>query len=274
MKPTPKPRSITATRPTKQGPFALPDFLIIGAAKAGTTSLWHLLRQHPKVIPASRKEVHFFDGGGGEVDAYTRGPQWYASHFPAIDAIPQGGRLFEASPRYIFDPRVPKRLRAVIPDVKLVIMLRDPVERAISHYFHSIRMGVEHLGIRDAMRLERDRLKESIGACRYKSHSFIHHSYQLRGHYLDQITRFTNLFPPDQLLMIQSESLFADCAPVLRSVFEFVGVDPGFLPPNTSPKNIGYNRNQIPEDLYDDLRLYFQPLNHELYRFLDRDFGW
>ena len=108
---------------------ALPDFVIIGAQKAGTTSLWRYLVEHPQIVGPTEKEIHFFDA------RFDRGARWYRARFPLRASLRRGARLtFEASPYYLAHPFVPARVRAMLPDAKLVVLLRDPVERAWSHY--------------------------------------------------------------------------------------------------------------------------------------------
>lgn len=126
-----------------------PDFLIIGAQKGGTTSLYTYLCQHPRVVGASRIEVHFFDL------AYDKGWWWYRSHFP-VHVFRRGERIVtgEASPYYIFHPLVPERVRKDLPNVKLVAILRNPVDRAYSHYQHVRRNGREPLSFEEAIERE------------------------------------------------------------------------------------------------------------------------
>src|SRR5690606_33886153 len=115
---------------------ALPDFIIVGAQKAGTTSLFHYLSEHPQIISPYKKEVHYFDGGlNPEIDTFKKGEKWYRSNFPRKPKS-KSIKTFEASPLYLFNPLAPQRIKDLLPNVKLIILLRDPVERAISQYHH------------------------------------------------------------------------------------------------------------------------------------------
>ena len=116
---------------------SFPDFIIIGAQKSGTTSMYAYLEQHPDIIGSLNKEIHFFDGGTNpKVDNFKKGINWYKAHFPLCENV-ENKKIFEASPLYIFSPLVPKRIANYIPKVKVIALLRNPSDRAISHYFHN-----------------------------------------------------------------------------------------------------------------------------------------
>ena len=159
-----------------QGPLrALPDFVIIGAQKSGTSSLYRYLAQHPQVRECVLKEVHYFDGGLEDgIDTYALGPSWYRSHFPLKREMTPGLQTFEASPLYLLHPLVAERIAGLMPQAKLVAMLRDPTERALSHYFHNVRDNdrrrfKEDLGVQAAMDAEAGRLAPVLAAGDYKS---------------------------------------------------------------------------------------------------------
>ena len=124
----------------------LPDFLIIGTQRGGTTSLYHYLQAHPCIRPASTKEVHFFD------TKFHKGLAWYRGHFPTRIEQSSVNRLHghslmtgEATALYLFHPHAPKRVAKALPFVKLIVLLRNPVDRALSHYYHAIKHGYETL---------------------------------------------------------------------------------------------------------------------------------
>ncbi|MGZ9225178.1 MAG: sulfotransferase family protein [Anaerolineales bacterium] len=165
----------------------LPDFIIIGAQKAGTTSLHAYLSQHPQFLKPYEKEVHFFDGGlDPDLDNYKKGQAWYRAHFP-FRRNGSASRVFEASPLYIFNPLVPDRMFDLLPEVKIVAILRHPTERAISHYFHEKQRGYESLPIMEALLEEERRMEAALQSKDYKNYSFIHHSYTSRGHYKEKL---------------------------------------------------------------------------------------
>lgn len=164
-----------------------PNFLIIGVQKGGTTSLYSYLAAHPRVSPALGKEVHYFDFH------YGCGERWYRAHFvPQAWSDVRGLQTGEASPEYLFCPAAPQRVAAFDPGMKLIVMLRNPVERAYSQYQMSRRRGSETLSFAEALALEPERLeaeRRRLGAvaahARGKSHR--HHSYQSRGYYAEQL---------------------------------------------------------------------------------------
>ncbi len=128
---------------------SLPNFIVIGANKSGTTSLYFYLSQHPQLLPSSTKEVHFFDGGGtkSNINTFPKGPSWYRSHFPLKKDMLPHQKTFEASPSYICHPLVPRRIFELLPDVKIIALLRNPTERAIAHFFWKKkvrRVGIAH----------------------------------------------------------------------------------------------------------------------------------
>lgn len=250
----------------------LPGAVVIGAQKAGTTSLYACLKQHPQLLASYTKEVHFFDGGlDRDVDNHALGPAWYRAHFPLAH---DGQVAFEASPLYIFNPLVPRRMAGLIPEARLILMLRNPTERAISHYFHARRIGREPLGIMDALLNEEERLAPVLTNRDYKSDVFIHNSYQSRGRYRQQIERFLGHFPREQLLVLGSEEFFRDPERTLEQVFSFMGVAPECRIADLKPHNTARNRDRVEPEVYRHLDDHFQPHNQALYELLGRDFGW
>jgi len=253
----------------------LPDFIIIGAQKSGTSSLYYYLSQHPYLIPPSQKEVHFFDGGlNPNVDNFNKGQAWYQSHFPLKRHNRNNQKAFEASPLYIFNPLAPQRISELIPEVKLVAILRNPMERAISHYFHEKRRGLESLSIMEALLAEEERLKPVNDKQDYKSDIFIHHTYKSRGLYHEQMKRYLEYFPMSNILVINSETFFTQPDDTLRRVFQFVGVDTEFAVHDLKPRNVGSNRTDIDPSVFEYLENYFQFHNQELYELIGENYGW
>jgi hypothetical protein len=253
----------------------LPDFIIIGAQKAGTTSLFQYLSEHPQLFESFKKEVHFFDGGSNpRFDAYDRGPLWYQAHFPLRRRMASNYKTFEASPLYLFHPLVAERLHRLLPRVKLIALLRHPTERAISHYFHEQRKGREKLPILQAMQAEQERLSKALGQQDFRDPAFRHFSYKQRGLYEQQLRRYLQYFSPEQLLVLGSEKFFADPHTAMRQVLEFVGVDAGFEAKQLKPRNVSKNRQQVDAEVYDYLDAYFAPHYRSLYDLVGQDFGW
>lgn len=247
----------------------LPSFMIIGAQKSGTSSLFDYLSEHPQLYPSSPKEVHFFDGGlDPDSNDFERGLTWYRAHFPMW----KGPGAFEASPLYLFDPRCPKRISDLLPEVKLIVVLRNPTERAISHYFHSMRSGRESLPIMEALLEEESRLKSLVDEKRVES--LIHHSYKSRGRYTEQLKRFFEYFPKRQVLILKGEDLFQRPEEVLSQVFKFVNASEEFSVKELKPRNVSENRTQVDSGVYSYLDEYFSVEKQALYELIGVDYGW
>lgn len=254
---------------------ALPDFIIIGAQKAGTSSLYAYLSQHPQIVPSLVKEVYFFDGGlNPNVDNFKLGQAWYRIHFPLQRRLGKKKKTFEASPLYLFNPLAPQRIAGLIPQVKLIALLRNPTERAISHYFHAQRAGLEPLPIMEALQAEEERLRPLIAREDYKNDTYIRHSYKSRGLYYDQISNYLRYFPGENILILNSEKLFTEPEHTLRRVYEFVGVDPNFLVKDLSPRNIASNRTEVAPECYAYLNEFFRKPNQTLRELIEEDYGW
>lgn len=249
---------------------ALPDFIIIGAMKSGTTSLFNYLGQHPQLYSSSVKEVKYFDNS----DNFAKGQQWYRAHFPLRKKMNIGSKTYEASPSYIFDPRVPKRIFDLIPKVKIIAVLRNPTERAISHYLHEKRNNREPLSILKAFKEEEKRLEPAIRTINYNNEAFVHFSYKERGLYDAQLERYLKYFPMQQILVLSSEELFCETDNCLRQIFNFIGVDAEFKVTDLRPCNVANNGREIDADVYEYLQNYFMPHNQKLYELLGKNYAW
>lgn len=242
----------------------LPDFLIIGAQKCGTTSLYERLVEHPGVVAASRKEVHFFDL------EHHRGAAWYARHFDAN----RGRRITgEATPYYLFHPRAAARAAALLPECRLIVLLRDPAARALSHYHQEVRHGVEPLPLSEALAAEEARLSGEHERLRsdpnHRSPAHQHYSYKARGRYAEQLDVWLARYPRDQLLVVDADQLARDPAPTLARVFAFLGLPPdGGARPLRRLNAGGYP--PPPREVRESLARYFEP--HD--RRLERLIGW
>jgi len=253
----------------------LPNFIIVGAMKAGTTSLSSYLSKHPQVIPSITKEIHFFDGGKNpQVDIFAKGEKWYRAHFPKKNEIKFNTKVFEATPAYLFNPDSPKRILKTIPNVKIIILLRNPTERAISHYLHGARRNWDPLPCYKALQAEEERLKPIIAAQDYKSRAFIEYSYKSRGLYLEQIKRYLEYFPREQMLILNSNDLFTQTENALKRVFDFVEIDSTFKVEDLTIPNSAPNKKKFEPAVYDYLNDYFKPHNEALFEFMGEDYGW
>jgi hypothetical protein len=182
----------------------LPKFICIGVQKGGTTTLHNLLRHHPEISMSSRKELQYFTFN------YHLGTDWYLSQWPNDNTVKLRG---ETTPYYIFHPYAAQRMKELIPEIKILILLRDPVERTISHYHHAVRLGFETLSFYDALEIEAQRLagaEETLldPSSQHKCHQ--ENSYLSRSRYERQIPAWLNLFPSNQVLILRSEELFSN----------------------------------------------------------------
>jgi hypothetical protein len=248
-------------------PRALPDVVILGAMKSGTSSLHHYLVQQPGVIEPLRKEVHYFDLN------FERGEAWYRAHFGREG---EPGLNLDSSPYYLFHPAVPQRLHVVLPDAKLVVLLRDPVRRAYSHYWHERDKGRERLSFEDAIAAEAERLGNSDERLAHgtleRSGEHQHFSYLARGRYAEQLDRWLAVFPRGQLLVLRFEDLAREPLATLNATLDFLG-----LPRAPSVSLEARNARKYPpmdEASAVRLREYFAPHNARLEVLLGRQMGW
>ncbi len=206
----------------------LPDYVIVGAQRAGTTSLYKYLTEHPDVGRVRfGKGVHYFDTNA------DRSMMWYRSHFPFDPSkIPfrrRPNRVGEGAPYYMFHPECPRRIEAALPGVKVIAILRDPIERAHSHWAHETARGFETMSFADALLAEDERLADQeglLGPPSGRSFAHQHHSYVRRGQYDQQIERLWNVFGEDRVLVLSSKQLFAEPAVAYAKSLSFLGLTP------------------------------------------------
>ena len=253
---------------------SLPDFLIIGTQKGGTTLLYYLLCQHPRIEPAAEKEVHYFD-----TPKFQKGEDWYRSNFPPPSSE-SGQKVItgEASPYYLFHPLTPKRAAHLLPNARLIALLRNPVDRAYSDYQNRLREGIEFLSFEEAIEAEEERIKgekeQILSEEGYFSPNHRRYSYLTRGIYVDQLEDWHEHFQKDQLLVIKTEDFFSHPESSYNDVLKFLGI-PEWKPEIISPslRNEGKYAPMNPETR-SKLEKYFEPHNQRLYEYLGSDFGW
>lgn len=254
-----------------------PDFIIIGGQRCGSTSLYRNLTLHPCVVPVPKKEVHYFD------IKYTRSINWYRSYFPAKSYMAykrwlrkQNCITGEASPYYIFHPAVPKRIVETTPDVKLIAILRNPVDRAYSHYHHEVRRGRETLSFEEAIEREAERLEgeedKLLNDLHYYSFNHHHYSYLSRGIYVEQLKRWMQFFPSQQMMIIKSEDFFHNPPKILKQIFHFLEL-PDWIPEEQEKYNVATYPEMDPSTRKHLLK-YFEPHNKSLYELLGVTFDW
>ena len=218
--------------------------------KSGTLALFYYLSQHPEILPSVIKEVHFFD------NHFDRGERWYRAHFPLKKKVRKDCITGEASPLYIFNPLAAERINKLVPGAKLIAILRNPTERAISHYFMECNEQREHLPPMEALQQEKDRLNK-VPPNDFGNSIYIHCSYKTRGIYIDQLERYWRHFSSEQLLVLNSEALFTERVDTIRKVFRFLDVDADFQPNDSGLRNVGRKDVKVESEVYEYLNDYF-----------------
>lgn len=245
----------------------LPDFLIVGAQKAGTTALYAYLRWHPDITGPSFKEVSFFDRH------HVRGETWYRAHLPARP----GSRVVgEASPSYLFHPDAPKRVARLMPNAKLIAVLRNPIDRAFSHYQHEVALGREALSFEEALDAEDERMRGELDRMArdpaYFSHAWWNYTYVTRGEYAEQLERWFRVFPREQILVLISEELLDNPAETYAHTLEFLGVAPHEL--TSFPRIFARDYSAMTPTTRERLKQVFAEPNRKLAELLGRDLPW
>jgi hypothetical protein len=258
----------------------LPHFIIAGVPKCGTTALHRYLLAHPQVAAPARNEIGFFS------DKYSAGLDWYRANFRLrtrscreADYSGTGIITGEHTPAYAIHPLAAERIAATLPHVRIIILLRDPVDRAYSHYQHEFRCGHERLGFRDALAaepgrtaLEVDRMRSEPG---YRSSEYVRHAYLDQGIYRPMLERIFRHLDRSRVMVIKSERLFADAQGVYDEVLAFLSLHPFHLR-NFDKFNSGaYLPLQGADPVLDrELREYFKPFNESLHSLPGIDFDW
>ena len=273
----------------------LPDFLIIGGAKCGTSSLYDFIVRHPEIEAAHSKELVYWP------DPIKGGLDWYRANFPPTRRSCLTG---EADPTYFALPGVPAQMKAALPDVKLIVILRDPVERAYSHYnFYRTRNRLEScntfeaaLELEEPRGLAAERVRRIISSMygggngqvddapplptRVNMYDLlpwatrIFHQYTTYGHYADHLEKWFEYYPRRQFLILSTTDMKHDRQAVLNRVYDFLGVS-SFMLDDAVP-NLYVGRYELPinEQTRQRLAKHFAPYNERLYRLVGRDFGW
>lgn len=251
-----------------------PSLLVVGTQRGGTTSLFRALSQHPGFLgPLHRKGVHFFDV------RYDRSPAWYVGHFPLKTTVAKRERALrapvvvgEASPYYMAHPLAASRIKELLPSVKVIALLRDPIERAYSAYTHERARGYEARSFEEAIRSEPAAVQAEIARIRqdpsYHSEILQHNAYLTRGHYVEQLQRLERELGRDQMLVLDSHRYFASPEDEFDRVLHFVG-----LPPREGIRHDRHNaRPRLPltTEMQHQLAEHFKPFDADLVQWL----GW
>jgi hypothetical protein len=256
----------------------MPDFLVIGDQRCGTTTIFKAQSEHPQVLrPPVEKGIDYFTFN------YGRRESWYRGHFPIsslarLRTARHGGPVaFEACTYYMFHPFAMERIAQNLPDVKLVVMLRDPVERAYSAYKHEFARGFEtESSFERALELEDERLEGEHEKMRadvsYESFAHRHHAYRRRGQYVEQLDRVYAHFDSSQVHVLDSEGFFAEPKQEYRRLIEFLGLSP--FEPETIDQDNARPGSPMPEAANQLLADHYRPYDEKLAALLGRNPGW
>jgi len=260
-----------------QSLHTLPTFLIIGAAKCGTSSLYDYLMQHPCVGNSLTKQIHFFDR------YYDRQISWYKLCFPFvwekffIEKIKH--RNFasgEATAHYMTHPLAAVRSHKVVPDAKIIVMLRNPIDRAYSHYQMEREHKNEDLTFEDAIEKESERIKgeieEMLNNENNSGRNYPHRAYIKSGEYLEQIKPWMKLYPKENFMFINSEEFNKNPSLVYNQVLDFLGLDPFELKKYEKIRKRKYEKMNF--DVRKKLIEYYRSHNQNLFKFLGINFNW
>ncbi len=224
---------------------AVPNFYVVGTQRGGTTSLFIYLLSHELVHgPRRAKGVHYFDTN------YDKSLDWYVGNFPRVSTLLAQEKehgvtpaVGEGAPYYLFSPFIPERIHAVNPNARILAVLREPLDRAISHHNHETKRGFETLGLEAAFEAEPSRLEGEVEKLSadptYISLPHIHHAYLSRGQYAEQLQRYFDLFGSDNVLVLDSSQMSENPEAVVRKATDFLG-----LPPLTGVDYPLYNKRE------------------------------
>lgn len=242
---------------------ALPHFIVIGAQKSGSTTLFNYIAVHPQVLPSIQKEIFFFNRN------FTKGVLWYRRYFPFDSVLASKGMITgEASTTYLSSKQAPERAKTLLPNSKIIAVLRDPVERAISQYHHSFRTGRE---IREIENVFTEDLftKWEEG----EELPSLDYSYLDNGYYAPQILRWLRHYPEKQLMVIQADMLFSEAVDITSRVYEFLELKEYWLDKPSVFNKGTYNTNKHGEIII-RLKNFYNEKNTELLNIPSVGFTW
>lgn len=227
----------------------MPNFIIIGAGKAGTSSVFYYLEQHPQIYMSSFKEPKFFALEGEPID--FQGPDKDIVNRTSVNSLEAYQNLFqgvseeiaigEASPIYLYSPKAPGKIKHYLPEAKLIAILRNPVERAFSSFTHLLREGYENLSFEQALAEEENRIQKKWAPLWH---------YKQKGYYYEQLKRYYDIFDRQQIKIYLYEDLQANSTKLIQNIYSFVGVDNTFIP-DLSRKNVsGTPKSRLVHDLF------------------------
>jgi hypothetical protein len=285
---------------------AKPAFLIIGAQKCGTSALHTHLAKHPQIVPGCQKEIHFFD----QEAHYQKGAIWYHLHFPSLEGLNPGTIAFEATPHYLYAPGTAERIHRYDPHMQLIVLLRNPIERAYSAWnmfyrlFHSrevaaVLKAITRTGQANDVVLARlfsqinpqtqadlvnlflsdgfdsfdTAVRQEIAQITTGNAPF-YPDYVQRGLYYEQLYRYFNTFDHQQILVLDSQELRSQPADVLAGITRFLDLpDHDWRRVDLTSGRSRYDQS-MSRETRELLADFYRPHNQRLYDLLGRHFGW
>lgn len=254
-----------------------PSFLIIGVQKGGTSALYGYLVQHPLIVPSKIKEIQFFNNKNN----YVKGNKWYEAHFPLKIKVKPNSITFEATPDYIFASRSPERIFQYNPKIKLLIILRDPVERAYSQWnmFRSYINSKEFYPLAEKNSFE-DVVASELQTIKNSSELRGKMNYIRRGIYIEQIERYIQFFPRNQIYILENEAFRKNTIFYLNEILDFLEMpsfdwNSSYLISGMVPLNVGnYQSLNISGETLKLLADFYKPYNDRLFKFLGKNYDW
>lgn len=256
----------------------LPDFIIIGGRRSGNSTLYNNLTKHPYILPALIQEVSFFNFH------FHKGINWYRIYFPTLARKFFTELLYrhkiligESTPVYLFHPLAPKRAHSLLPNLKIIIMIRNPVDRAYAHYLaykkNYIKNKLNYLSLEDYLEKSVDKYEKGLFYEIEKGKQFDkEYSFFARGVYIYQIINWLKYYPKEQILILKSEDLFSNPSDFLKKVFKFLNL------PNLKLKDYMISRKEKYKKMDEKIRKrlvnLYEPHNQRLYKLVNRDYNW
>jgi len=238
-----------------------PSFLLLGGQKCGTTTLYDQISRNKQVLPSTMKEIHYFDNN------YNKSFNWYRAHYPLKTSEKITG---EATAFYLFHPLVAERVKKTFPDIKLIIIVRNPVKRAFSQYQHNIRLKRENLTFDKAIKMEETRLKNEPILENKLLFSHWFHSYKKMGCYIEQIKNWLKYFKREQLFITSLELLNMESKNTINDIFTFLQLDNENFSILKEAENVGGYKEKMNKNTEIELSEYFESYNKELFNFVGK----
>ena len=251
---------------------SVPDYFIIGTPRGGTSSMYNYLIQHPNVVPPVKKEIQYFTDLKYSKHYFF----WYKANFPT--KMKKGSKLTgDGNPNTIFHPLAPRRVKKHLPKIKLISLLRNPIDRAFSAWNLQVKKGINDLSFEDSLELEKceysDIREKIFRDKKFNAPNYLRHAFLQKGIYVDQLEEWFKYFPKNQMLIIKSEDFITETNQILSQVFDFLGLSQFDIQTKKKWHTGTYKQKMNPETRK-RLIEYFKPHNERLSELLDRDFGW